>query len=112
MMYCDLAKGSVIDVDALWASCHPLRWLPRAIEIVEQLNDMAFEKGETAMASFMGHGSFLVIQWGDMVLWDSEYVYRDDMEFEDDEGFEPTLNLCLAVLRNHVRDLRELFLIE
>ena len=88
-----------IEPSKLMASVDPARYRDEVVEIVEKLNEMGEEFIGGGQANFVGSRWYLAIQWGDILLWDSEGLHRDDRDFPDDYGHEPSVELCLEVLR-------------
>lgn len=96
------------DEQPLWSRHDPMRYFPAVLDIVDQLNTLGEERIGEARASFCGHRHYLAILWGDTVLWDSEGSHREDRDFGENEGFDPTLMLCLSSLAHESRELRTL----
>jgi len=97
-----------INVDELRALCNPLRHLRTAIEVVGHLNDVSYEAGGTAFASFSGNDTYLCITWGDDVLWDTEGDCFADIPLTVDTE-EPSYELCRQMILYRCRETEAIF---
>ncbi len=80
----------------------------KLLRLVEELNDIGFGANGEARASVTMTGSYSDISWGDIVLWDSEGNFRLELDVDDEWGWEPSLEVCLFVLREEMKRLNAL----
>lgn len=72
-----------------------------ASKLVVQLNDEQMAASRCAEFGFAVHENYMCIMWGEVVLWDSEGLHREDVNFGDEEGHDPTLETVRRVLEQH-----------
>lgn len=73
--------------------------LEKAVEVVDQLNLVAFEVLGEFHASLFATADYIAVTWDEeVILWDSEYTHRDTVEFGEDDGYECTTEVCWKVL--------------
>lgn len=83
--------------------------IKHALKTLELLNRCLYEAGHPEMAFLSTDGTDVWIELGLYELYDSrDYSHREGIDYADDEGYEPTLEVCIKTLVHHQRQLTAL----